>query len=199
MPYVAKLTNAGGVSTVTRYTDMLAGNAAFNPASYESIATLSGTGSAGAVTFTSIPSTYQHLQLRGYAKSASSTGSQFYTRLNNDGSGSSYATHYIYSDGSGINGGSGGAPTSVNFFGGMPSSTDTGFCSFVIDILDYANTSKNKTTKGLTSTTLTSGGGNNSAFLSSSVWLNTAAVTSVSFVANVAFSTTSRFYLYGIK
>ena len=46
---------------------LLAGNAAYNPSSFESIATVT-LGSSGAVTFSSIPSTYKALQLRFMAK-----------------------------------------------------------------------------------------------------------------------------------
>jgi hypothetical protein len=199
MTPVHKLSAMGSLTTnKIDYPSMLAGNAAFILGSFDSIATLSGTGSSSSVTFTGIPATYQHLQLRGYVKSVS-TGSQIYTRLNGDGGGSSYATHYIYSDGTSLAGGSGGAPTSVNFFGSIPASSETGFASFVIDILDYANTSKNKTTKGLFGCTTVTSGGSNNAFLSSSVWLNTAAVTSLTVVANVSLSTSSKFYLYGIR
>ena len=47
-----------------KYRSMLAGNAAYVPSSYESIASATGTGSSGTITFSSIPSTYQSLQLR---------------------------------------------------------------------------------------------------------------------------------------
>lgn len=69
MSYIYKMSNAGGMSTVTRYTDMLAGNSFWNPWSpstdYDSIATTTvGAGGAASITFSSIPSTYQHLQIR---------------------------------------------------------------------------------------------------------------------------------------
>jgi hypothetical protein len=161
------------------------------------IAAQSGNGSSASITFSNIPQTFTHLQLRGIARSIG-TGSQVYTRLNNDG-GSNYATHYIYGDGSSVAGGTGGAPTTVNFFGSMPASTDTAntYLAFAIDILDYTNTNKNKTTKNSSGIDLNGVGG--TVFFSSSVWMNTAAVTSLTFVANAGFTTLTNLQLYGIS
>lgn len=160
------------------------------------IATLSGTGSSSSITFSNIPQTFTHLQLRGIARSTG-TGSQIYTRLNNDG-GSNYAYHYIYGDGSGISV-AGSASTTVNFFGSMPASTDLAntYVSFVIDILDYTNTNKYKTTRNVCGLDLNGVGG--FAFFSSSVWLNTAAVNSLTLVANQNFTTLTNLQLYGIS
>jgi hypothetical protein len=160
------------------------------------IAGANGTGSSASITLSSIPQTYTHLQLRGIVRSAG-VGSQIYTRFNNDG-GSNYSTHYLYGDGSGVAAGSGGSPTTVNFFGSMPASTDlaNAYASFVIDILDYTNTNKYTTTKNISGLDVNGSGG--FAFFSSSVWMNTAAVTSLTFVANASFTTATRIDLYGI-
>ena len=48
---------------------MLVGNEAYEPPGFYSIATANGTGSSGLITFNSIPSTYQHLQVRGIFRS----------------------------------------------------------------------------------------------------------------------------------
>lgn len=159
------------------------------------IAGANGTGSSASITLSNIPQTFTHLQLRGIARSAAG-GSQIYTRFNNDG-GSNYATHYLYGDGAGVYSGNGGSPTTVNFFGSMPASTDTAnaYTVFVIDILDYTNTNKYKTTKNLCGWDLN---GSGFSFFSSSVWMNTAAVNSLTFVANANFTTATRIDLYGI-
>ena len=159
------------------------------------IAGANGTGSSASITLSSIPQTYTHLQLRGIVRSAG-VSSQIYTRFNNDGA-SNYATHYFYGDGSGSSAATGGAPTTVNFFGSMPASTDTAnaYASFIIDILDYTNTNKNKTTRNIYGFDLN---GSGQVWFSSSVWMNTAAVTSLTFVANASFTTATRIDLYGI-
>jgi hypothetical protein len=62
---------------------------------YESIATATGTGSSGTITFSSIPSTYTHLQIRDYRKNDSLFRSGFndlLVRFNSDSS-ASYTYH----------------------------------------------------------------------------------------------------------
>lgn len=52
MTPVYKLSNAGGFTSKQRYTSMLAGNAAYQPSSFESIATTTvGAGGTSSVTF----------------------------------------------------------------------------------------------------------------------------------------------------
>jgi len=159
------------------------------------IAGANGTGSSASITLSSIPQTFTHLQLRGIVRSAG-VSSQIYTRLNNDGA-SNYATHYMYGDGTGVSAGVGGAPTTVNFFGSMPASTDTAnaYGSFIIDLLDYTNVNKYKTTRNTYGFDLN---GSGQVWFSSSVWMNTAAVTSMTFLANTSFTTATRVDLYGI-
>lgn len=157
-----------------------------------------GTGSSSTIVFNNIPQTFTHLQIRGIARSVG-TSSQLYTRLNSDG-GSNYATHYMYTDGSGgVVSGSGGAPTTVNLIGNIPASTDLAnlYCSFIVDIADYTNTNKNKVTKSILSLDA-NGGSVQQLWTASSVWMNTAAVTSVTIVANASFATLSNIQLYGI-
>lgn len=198
---ISKFSASSGFGNKTRYASMLAGNATYFPlvGAYESIASLSGTGSSSSVTFTSIPQGYTHLQLRGIVRSAG-VSSQIYTRLNGDG-GSNYNCHYLYADGSGgIIGGTGGAPTTVNLFGSMLASTDTAnvYASFVLDFLDYSVTTKHKTSMNFFGQDL-NGGANGVVWASSSAWRNTAAVTSLTVVANANFTADSKFYLYGIR
>ena len=159
------------------------------------IASANGTGSAGGITFNSIPQTFTHLQLRGTVRNLT-TASQIYTRLNNDGAGN-YATHYIYGDGSGVAGGTGGVSTTVNLFGSSvgPSDLANTQGTFLIDILDYTSTAKNKATRNIYGHDLSGAG---QVWFSSSVWMNTAAVNAITLVANAPFTTSTRLDLYGI-
>jgi hypothetical protein len=169
---------------------------------YESIATVTvGSGGAASIEFTSIPSTYQHLQIRGILRGADSSASDeaFVVRLNGD-TGSNYAWHYLQGNGSSASASAGSSKTLIDYSIGAPAATATAsaFCAFVVDILDYASTSKATTVRSFNAWD-TNGGG--LVRLTSGLWTSTSAVTSFSIV-NVAsrnavqYSTAA---LYGVK
>jgi len=69
---------------------------------FESIASASGTGSSGTITFSSIPSTYQHLQIRGTADSSGAgTQQDLFITLNGVTS-ASYTWHQVRATGVGV-------------------------------------------------------------------------------------------------
>jgi hypothetical protein len=161
---------------------------------YESIATTTvGSGGAASISFTSIPSTYQHLQIRFMGVASSATD---YTMRFNSDTGSNYRGHYLYSDGATAFTGQtfGGVTTRLDFlFNGF--STVNGV--MVCDILDYTNTNKYTTTRGL-------GGydnnGTGQSTMLSGLWMNTAAINNISITPDSGtFSQYSSFALYGIK
>jgi hypothetical protein len=164
---------------------------------YESIATANGTGASGVITFTSIPSTYKHLQIRWINKSTS-TGSYNLLRFNSD-SGSNYADHYLYGDGASAIAGADTTQTSINLFGSLvTSSASNVYATHIVDILDYTSTNKNKTVRAF-------GGqdsnGSGVIFLTSGLWMNSGtAISSLTLTANSTnFTSASQFALYGIK
>jgi hypothetical protein len=165
--------------------------------SYESIATINGTGSSGTITFSSIPATYSHLQIRGIGRSSQSANYSFtYLRLNAD-TGSNYSAHELVGNGSAAS--AAGAANSVWGWGGYSGAqtNSNNFGVFVIDILDYANTNKYKTVRSLTGY---DANGVGAVAMESTGWRNTAAVTSVSLILDTFnFSTGTTFALYGIK
>ncbi|CAB4158560.1 hypothetical protein UFOVP710_10 [uncultured Caudovirales phage] len=165
--------------------------------SYESIATANGTGASGVITFSSIPSTYKHLQIRWIDKSTT-TGSYNFLRFNSD-SGSNYANHYLYGDGASAVSGADTTQTSINLYGSLvTSSASNVYAVHVLDILDYTSVNKNKTIRAL-------GGqdsnGSGIAILTSGLWMNSStAISSLTITANTgSFTTASSFALYGIK
>lgn len=175
--------------------------------SYESIATVTvGGTSQGTITFSSIPSTYKHLQIRftGRVNVASDYGQSVNVRFNSD-TGSNYARHTLaaYTGGYAATTGSNDInQNNINLFGGLssanwPSQTRGGG---VIDILDYQNTNKFKTVRCFggsesnSDTPLVSILG-----LSSGLWRSTSAVTSIDLTSNADFMQYSHFALYGIR
>lgn len=178
---------------------------AASTSSYESIASATGTGSSDTITFSSIPSTYTHLQIRGIAKvTALQRSSLLRVRLNGD-SGTNYTQHRLTGDGATAAASGATAQTGPSFrdsiAGSQTSLPDMANIMGVaiIDIHDYASTTKNKTIRGIAGVD-----GNYSSVdfeinLMSGLWINTSAVTSVSLVSNDPFTTTTTFALYGIK
>ena len=163
---------------------------ALNATSFESIATVTvGAGGASSVTFSSIPQTYTHLQIRGYYKG----GDNLYGQYNSD-TGSNYKTHYLLAYGAGpsILASSGGGTPNYQFIG----RSDTNqFGSFVCDILDYTNTNKYKTTRSLMGW---DDNGTGEVQFASGVWMNTNAITSI-YLYGPSLVQYSRIALYGIK
>jgi hypothetical protein len=167
---------------------------------YDSIATVTvGAGGSSSITFSSIPSTYQHLQVRYMPRiSTSDTAENTWLQFNGD-TGSNYAYHFL--DGNGSSASSGAGTSQTRILAGRAGAANSGsniFGANVLDILDYANTNKYTTARIL-------GGidrnGDGNIRLDSGLWMNTAAVTSLTISPTTAnnFVQYSSFALYGIK
>lgn len=164
--------------------------------SYESIATGYGTGSSGTVSFTSIPSTYKHLQIRVAMLTTTGGGSPA-IRFNSD-TGSNYFNHFLY--GTGTTAVAGANPSTANlYYGGANNgTTTTSPYVAVIDILDYQNTNKYKTVRVLSGFDSNAAAGQEVG-LYSGAWANTAAISSIDLYINKNYTTDTVFALYGIK
>ena len=165
-----------------------------------------GSGGAVNVEITSIPATYTHLQIRGIARSsANSTGGMsLYMQFNSD-TGANYSRHYLGTyqgqDAAVWAGGAANESFIIPFL--MPTNLlgASIFTAGVIDILDYANTNKYKTTRSLGGYDMNGAtSGYNYLNLNSGSWRNTAAITSIKlYGASQEFMQYSQFALYGIK
>lgn len=169
--------------------------------SYESISTVTLGSSSSSITFSSIPSTYTHLQIRVLAKGDRGIWLEnAYVQFNSDSSSANYYDHALYGDGS-----SAAAGTSANtgvliytFGGNGGASGSTLFGSGVIDILDYKNTNKYKTLRYLGGTENNTNG---LIGVGSGLWKNTSAISSITMIPTVGSNwlANSKFALYGIK
>lgn len=158
-----------------------------------------GAGGAASVTFSSIPQTYKHLQIRvmGLTTDTTSSAEDFTIRFNSDTT-ANYNTHGVYGNGTAA---SSSANTTSTFI--RPNLVDraitNGITVAVIDILDYASTTKNKTLRAL-------GGydnnGSGQVGLGSGLWRKSPieAVTTV-YISNGLnnWNQHSTFSLYGVK
>ena len=169
---------------------VLGGNDVILGGSYDAIGVVDvGSTSVASIEFTSIPQGYKHLQIRVLQMTSGTTNPKF--RVNGD-SASNYNMHSIYN-------------TNPGAAAYVEATTGISYCYnettapgvSIIDLLDYSNTSKNKTFRMMT------GYDNNGAgylFYRSGLWRSTNAVTSLTFNADSSnFLQYSQFALYGVK
>ncbi len=205
-------TSNSGLLTRREYTSFLAGNEQFiawEPiGAYDSIATTTvGAGGAATITFSSIPSTYTHLQIRFIGRSVTTNGTydSLLMRFNSD-TGTNYSQHAILGNGASVfadvNNGVGYIVVDPIASSGAIANN---FGAGNIDIIDYANTNKFKSIKhssgfdnnGTGATSFqqgykTEGSGN---------WRSTSAISTITLNTGSTsnFAQYSSFALYGIK
>ena len=160
------------------------------PSTYEKIATAVGNGTTSTVTFSTIPATYTDLVI--VANVMNSNGSDSLSlRLNGD-----TGTNYSYT----VLGNNGNTPesyrSSSNTYMQCGLELDTNLCVNIIQVMNYANTTTNKTVIAR---------GNQADVRTRAIvglWRSTSAITSITLrnpSGAGAYSTSSTFTLYGIK
>ena len=169
------------------------------PSSFESIATETvGSGGTASITFSSIAADWTHLQVRALSRhTGSGVPNTTRVQLNGD-TATNYSSHLLGGSGSAafataastiplFNAGAvAGSAASANVFG-----------AFIMDILDYKNVSKYKTSRSLSGI---DNNGSGEVGLVSGLWQNTAAVTSITIFAQSGdLAEYSTFALYGVK
>jgi len=169
--------------------------------SYESIATTTvGGGGASTITFSSIPATYTHLQIRWISRNTSAGNNNFNMVINNDTTPLTYTFHSLEADGS-----SAGAYGESNLraeaiqvgFQATASNSSSIFGVGIIDLLDYTNTNKYKTTRCFAGYDANGSGG---LRFNSHLWNNTSAINRLDFSnSSGTFVQYTQVALYGIK
>lgn len=167
---------------------------------FESIATTVITSDTASVTFSSIPQTYKHLQLRMFAKTdRGDIDDVTLVRFNGD-TAANYSYHYIR--GTGTAASSEGFASSSYIYLNFACTGNTGvtniFASSIVDILDYKDTNKFKTTRSLHGF---DANGDGRVYLASGNWRSTSAITSIFIDQQYGsnWKQYSHFALYGIK
>ena len=172
--------------------------------SFESIQTVTvGSGGASSVSFTSIPSTYSHLQIRLFGQTNRATyGLDDVSFRCNGDTGANYAWHYMYGNGSSAASTAGASQTVTAYMAGVLGTTTGGqFGTVVLDVLNYSNTNKYKTLRGLGGTDMNgviAGYGGYVTF-ASGLWMNTTAINSITIQPGSSLTNYTHAALYGIK
>lgn len=126
------------------------------------------------------------------ARSDNATAPNIRLQFNSD-TAANYAYHAVYGNGSSV-ASFGSSSATFTFIGESSSTAETTgiFYGTIADILDYANTNKNKTVRGLM--------GSAYALLRSGLWNNTAAISTMVLTPSSGnFVAGSRFSLYGVS
>jgi len=197
-----------GIKNYERYLNVLSGTEPYvAPAlnAYDLLATEILTGSQSSVTFSSLNSTYgadyQHLQIRVVGRTTRAAAQDAATMQFNGDTGSNYTYHALEGNGSAVSSYA-SAPRSNNFiaqFAGASGVADS-FGVTVVDILDPFETTKYTTTRALSGLEARVSTAGRFVILYSGLWMNTAALTSITIAPGVgSLVTGSRFSLYGLR
>lgn len=184
-----------GIKNYARYLNVLSGTTPYVAPPEGSFDLLTSTvlsNASSSVSFSSLStysSSYRHFQIRGSVLSPTD-GADINILFNGDSS-SNYKVHLFYGDGSSVttNGGI-GADYNAGYIGYLtPANTVS---SFITDIFDPFVTTKYKSVISLQ--------GSNLIMRNSTLWMNTAAVSSINVTnRNGNFSIGSRISLYGLR
>jgi hypothetical protein len=198
---ITSIKTGSSFTNLQKYNDFLGPNAPFIPTDFESIATATGSGTS--VTFSSIPSTYKHLQLRCLSRTTSGVAGveRITIRFNGD-SATNYTLHDLFGNGSTATA-EGYANTTYIYAqeavaGGGTTANVMG--AAIIDIHEYANTAMNKTVRIFNGMDGNTASTSYKVGLGSGVWRSTSAINSIALSFDGAtMASTSVFSLYGIK
>ena len=155
-----------------------------------------GDGGAASIEFTSIPAIYQHLQVRILSKSVIPAGDIGDMTFNSD-TGNNYAYYSLYGDGASAAAEAGASRANIPLARMVTSSSTSVFGANIVDILDYASTSKNKTVCTFKGEDRNGAG---AVLIDSGLWMSTSAITSIRITGRSNnFAQYSQAALYGIK
>jgi hypothetical protein len=163
--------------------------------SYESIATSNPSG-VSTITFSSIASTYSHLQVR-VSMIGASGGSLIVANFNGD-TGANYTWHELQGAGTAAAAYSGTGNSYARLYGRNVGTSSTAPTALITDVLDYANVNKYKTIRSLFGM---DSNGSGEVGISSNLWLSTAAINSITVKTHdgTNYASGTKIALYGIK
>lgn len=150
------------------------------------------------VDFTSIPQTFNHLQIRWTVRIAQSSPSYYGVYFNNDTTAGNYIQQGVSGDGASV-----GSSYITNNQAAiaqcvMPNTTHmaNNFGTIICDIFDYSSTTKNKAVKWMWGF---DSNGSGATGLSANTWLSTAAINRMTFNSGALFTAGTRVDVYGIS
>jgi len=160
---------------------------------------ITGSSAVYAASFNNVPQTFEHLQVRVYARGTQASNSNFVLmQYNADSTNTYYAEHHLIGNGSSAVSSSATSQTYINIgnvTGNAALSNNFGIA--IIDILDYRSTTKHKVSKTLIGY---DNNGSGEVQISSGLYANPSSILPITllqlYMANAAVGT--RIDLYGI-
>lgn len=163
---------------------------------FEAIASTTLGSDTATITFSSIPATYEHLQIRAFCIAVGAASTSGTIRLNNRSTTGDYFEHELIGSGTAVSAsGSTGNKITIGRFAGDSYTTTGGVA--VIDILDYASTNKYKTVRSIGG--WDANGAGEASFRSGLYLFETAAITRIDFFLGTNMKTGSVVSLYGLR
>ena len=186
-----------------KYSSMLAGNDPFSPSAYDLLETQVLASSASSVTFTGLDTLaagYQNLQIRMLTRADTSGFASHYMEFNGD-SAANYGTHRLIGSGSSVSSSWLAAENYIRLGDSerLTQSVADSFAPTIVDLLDFASTTKTTTARVLSGRTGGVSGASPRIFLNSGLWTSTDAITSVLFKNFANYVAGTRISLYGVK
>lgn len=186
------------------YASQISGHLWAPNGAYDALATVTLGSTTSSVTFAGIPQGYKNLQICYIARTDMNSGgawSPISLRFNSD-TGANYSIHSMGGTGAAVFGEGYASQTSTTGgFGAPTTNTANSFGVGIIDIADYASTSKNKTVRGINGV---ENNGSGLVFDHSGCWYSTAAINTITFglygsTNGSNFLANTQFALYGVK
>jgi hypothetical protein len=161
---------------------------------------ITGASATYACSFNNVPQTFEHLQVRVYARGTQASVSNFMLmQYNADSSNTYYAEHHLIGNGSSVTSNQATSQTYVNI-GSVTGNTAlaNNFGVAIIDILDYTSTTKHKVSRTIIGY---DNNGSGEVQISSGLYANTVSILPITllqlYMANAQIGT--RIDLYGIN
>ena len=163
---------------------------------YEAISSTTVGTATASITFSSVPQTYEHLEIRLFARgSAAATSANVTLRINSD-TASNYVLSSLEGNGTGVSGLRFAASTNLSIAHvSADSATANIFGCGIIFFADYADTTHNKT---ITSISGNDRNGSGSVFFRNGLWKSNSAISTIELTLS-NFMVGSVVSLYGLR
>jgi hypothetical protein len=194
--FAVTATNANGTSAASAASSAVTPSEIIIIGAYDALATVTvPSGGAASIEFAGIPTGYKHLQIRMTALYTGSVGSGFIA-FNGDNASGNYSYHSLHGDGVSSPGAIALTTQNEGKYTGAAGTSPAQPNAMVMDILDYKDTNKYKTARGLY---CWDNNGSGYVEFNSNNWRSLSAINSIVLTPANTFAEYTSIALYGVK